>query len=199
MVNLFETRYLEPWEHYEFSDALPPSIINYLKSIDQSCFYGEHTEQDEQAGNYDEKNLMYFHPNNPQLVELFTNKFITQQLHAHYNVRPRYVRFTLVDIVGPRDVFCHCDDPEKLVTAQIYITDEDSSKLGTWYYKNHDDTDPAKLVRYRDNCGHVFKPQDNITWHSLPTVTNVDVPRRSLLINYTDTPTKWKINQYTSS
>jgi|10_taG_2_1085330.scaffolds.fasta_scaffold00094_37 hypothetical protein len=195
MVHLFENRYEEPWEHYEFTDILPDDLIRYLRLVSPHCFYEEHTEGDELTGNYDEKNLKYFHPHNPHLARLFTTRSTVRSISRAYNITPKYVRFTIMDITGSREVFYHCDDPEKLATIQVYITDKDSAELGTWYYKNHGDTSPVKRIRYKNNCGHTFKPIQGVTWHSIPAVAPDDLPRRSLVINYTNTPTEWKINQ----
>jgi hypothetical protein len=190
MVRLFEQEFDEPWHHFEFTNLLPSGIVRDLKLISPSLFHVEHTDDDDRMGNYDEKNLRYYRDLPKYMTTLFTNKYIAHQIEQKLNVQVKYVEFTLVDIFGPRDVFLHCDDIDKTVTVQVYLTDQPDDNLGTWYYDKNKQL--KKKLKYRDNCGHVFAPEQNKTWHSLPEV-KTDMCRRSLLINYIKSPTEWAV------
>ena len=192
MVDLFEREYSDPWHHFEFGNILPNSILDRLKRVPSRLFRIYHTPADERIGNYDEKNLRYFVINTgfSDLISIFTDNQLSKKMQDVYNRDLKYVRFTLMEVFGQRKPFLHCDDPEKLVTVQIFLTNKNKKHFGTWYYK---DRTLAKKLPYNDNCGHMFAPIQNVTWHSIPEIKEDNICRRSLLVNYVNTPTEWHL------
>lgn len=191
MVDLFEKEHTKPWRHFTFSNLLPTAVLNELKQVPSRLFTSNHTQEDEVTGNYDEKNLRYFIINtgHKSLIDIFTNKNIVNNIQERFNRKLQYVRFTLMEIYGARNIFLHCDDPEKIVTAQIFLTNKNKQGLGTWYYNGNV---LAKKLDFNDNCGHIFAPEQGITWHTVPKIEK-NICRRSLLINYVSTPTEWRV------
>lgn len=125
----------------------------------------------------------------PELMQTFREalrpglerRFKERWCEVEVDPKPRLIR----DLCGYR-IGIHPDIPEKVMTVQFYLPQDDSQRhLGTSFYRREAGRGFTKVkqMNFLPNTGYAFAVGDN-SWHGVDQVSGADGIRNSLMIIY---------------
>ena len=203
-----------PFEHWEYSDALTKGAIEEIINADipdvskHNLNYDGTRAIDDGGAEFREgiasggkaikfrcfitmENASKF----PNLVK-FINELQSKETYEiiskmiNKDLSNSYVR---VEVICDREGFWlkpHCDIKEKLLSGLIFINNaNENENLGTDFYNKQ--LEKVKTVPYKNNYGYMFSSGPN-TWHGMEKKKIVK-ERRCLQVNYVTFPTDWKV------
>jgi hypothetical protein len=203
-----------PFEHWEYNDALTNDAIEEIISADipdvskHNLKYdgtraidggGAEFRKGIAAGGKAVKFRCFVTKENssqfPNLVK-FINELQSKETQETISkmiskdLSNSYVR---VEIICDREGFWlkpHCDIKEKLMSGLIFINNaNESEELGTDFY--NEKLEKVKTVPYKNNYGYLFSSAPN-TWHGMEK-KKILKERRCVQVNYVTFSTDWKV------
>ena len=203
-----------PFEHWEYNDALTNDAIEEIISADipdvskHNLKYdgtraidggGAEFRKGIASGGKAVKFRCFVTKENssqfPNLVKFInelqskeTQETISKMINK--DLSNSYVR---VEIICDREGFWlkpHCDIKEKLMSGLIFINNaNESEELGTDFY--NEKLEKVKTVPYKNNYGYLFPSGPN-TWHGMEK-KKILKERRCVQVNYVTFSTDWKV------
>ena len=203
-----------PFEHWEYSDALTKGAIEEIINADipdvsqHNLNYDGTRAIDDGGAEFREgiasggkaikfrcfitiENASKF-PNLVKFINELQSKEVTETISRMINkdLSNSYVR---LEVICDREGFWlkpHCDIKEKLMSGLIFVNKTNESEdLGTDFY--NEKLEKVKTVPYKHNYGYFFTSGPN-TWHGMEK-KKIIKERRCIQVNYVTFPTDWKV------